>query len=661
MRITARLALSQIKKNKKRTMGSIVAIAFSTALLTTLSCMASSGIAMLKSFLGDDFGDYGAAYSSFLAIPAVILGLLVCYMSVNVISNVFQSSTNERLKQFGILKCVGGTGRTIRETVIYESIFLSSIAIPIGLLLGLLLGYTSVTVTDGFVDKFNELSKTIILTNWEFDLKFHVSFVALVVAAVCSVITVYVSASKPAKKAGKITALECLNGFVQAPNPKKIKKGSSLYCLFGDEWEIASKNILRNKSAYSSIIKSLSLGITLLLTISGLILQVSQINNLMRGRDIMMVEYASIADRSEDGASRDYRYAEHPIDYDTAQTITDELSMYDGGLEVFGCGSDGGKYYAVIDKADVSEDMFPFLQEVNDSQVEAKVEVYTVDKKNYEKLCNEAGVSVGSTILMNLYNYNKKGVMKDVVPYEESISHVVLEDVNGNKTDVSIDGMLYRNQIPNDMIAIYPAEMCIILPESECRYYTWFADPINQIDFTDYARNVTDRFFYTESEDPYYEEGFVVRISKEDTMIQMLNIAIVLAEVIAYGFLIMLLVIGLTSVINTISTNILMRAREFAVLKSIGMTSKSLKKMLICESVICVSKAMIRGIPIGLFIPFVINLSIRNGFPVVFQVPWSMLVLSGGLIFGLVVFVTVIVTRKLKNQNIIDTIRLEAV
>lgn len=221
MKITARLALSQIKKNRKRTIGSIVAIAFSTAILTSVFCMASSGIAMLQALLGNDFGDYRATYHSILVVPAMILGLIIFYMSVNVISNVFQSSANERLKQFGILKCVGGTRKTIRETVIYESIFLSSIGIPTGLFLGVLFGYIGVMVTGCFVDKFNELSQTIILTRLEFDLKFHVSFAAFVAAVIFSMFTVYVSANKPAKKAGKITALQCMNGFTQETHPKK--------------------------------------------------------------------------------------------------------------------------------------------------------------------------------------------------------------------------------------------------------------------------------------------------------------------------------------------------------------------------------------------------------------------------------------------------------
>lgn len=308
-----------------------------------------------------------------------------------------------------------------------------------------------------------------------------------------------------------------------------MKKGHSLFYLLGNEWVIAGKNILRNKSAYQPIIRSLALGSALLLTISGLILQASQISNMMSGRDIMMVEYSSVADQSEDGAKRAYRKTENPICYDTAQEITDELSQYDGGLEVFGFGSDGGKYYVVIEKKYIAEDMLPFLPEINDTQVEARVDVITVDQKNYKKLCKEAGVPVGSTILMNLYHYNQKGVMTDVVPYKENISQVALEDISGNKTVLSIDGMYIEIRFLK-ISWLYTLRRCLLF----C---------LNQ-----------------------------------------------------------------------------------RVAFSPGLLIQQIR--LIYESIICASTAAIRGIPIGLLIPFVMNLSIRNGFPVTFQVPWLMLATS---------------------------------
>ena len=119
MRITAKLALNQIKRNRYRTLGAISAIILSTALTTAVFCFMTSGNTMLVSFLGEEYGEYGGAYKILLLVPALFFGLFIFIMSVTVISNVFQASANQRINEFGILKCVGWTTKQIRETVIY--------------------------------------------------------------------------------------------------------------------------------------------------------------------------------------------------------------------------------------------------------------------------------------------------------------------------------------------------------------------------------------------------------------------------------------------------------------------------------------------------------------------------------------------------------------
>lgn len=144
-------------------------------------------------------------------------------------------------------------------------------------------------------------------------------------------------------------------------------------------------------------------------------------------------------------------------------------------------------------------------------------------------------------------------------------------------------------------------------------------------------------------------------------MVKVLNIAIVIAEVILYGFVAMLLLIGIVSVISTLSTNIMARAKEFAVLKTVGMTSKGLKRMLLYESIFCTMKASVRGIIFGILIPWVINLALRKVFPIRYSIPFGMILMSVILIFGLVVAVTFYAIRKLRKQNLIETIRMETV
>lgn len=116
---------------------------------------------------------------------------------------------------------------------------------------------------------------------------------------------------------------------------------------------------------------------------------------------------------------------------------------------------------------------------------------------------------------------------------------------------------------------------------------------------------------------------------------------------------------GFTSVISTLATNIRIRSREFAILKSVGMTNASLYKMLYCESVICIIKAFIPGIILGIAIPFAINLSIRKAFPVLYHIPWVVLVAGIVVLPVIVMIITHAEISKLKNKSIIDEIRMD--
>lgn len=153
--------------------------------------------------------------------------------------------------------------------------------------------------------------------------------------------------------------------------------------------------------------------------------------------------------------------------------------------------------------------------------------------------------------------------------------------------------------------------------------------------------------------------GYTVRIARVDTMVKMLNVAIVLAEIVMYGFVILLILMGFTSVISTLSTNIRIRSREFAILKSVGMTSASLRKMIYWESILCILKASLSGISLGIALPFVINLSIRKSFPVLYHIPWGTFVIGMFLLISVVMLITYVEINKLKNKSIIDEIRMD--
>jgi putative ABC transport system permease protein len=99
------------------------------------------------------------------------------------------------------------------------------------------------------------------------------------------------------------------------------------------------------------------------------------------------------------------------------------------------------------------------------------------------------------------------------------------------------------------------------------------------------------------------------------------------------------------------------RAGAFAVLKSVGMTGRGLMKMLLTESFMCTLKALIRGLPFGILIPYLINLAIRQKLPVLYRLPVGILFGSVAGIYAIVMIVTFLAVLNLRKQNIIESIR----
>ena len=660
MRITSQLALCQIKLNKKRTIASVLAISLSTALVTAVMCFATSGNKMLIDFLGPGYGGYAGAYSAIIAVPALFLGLLIAYMSVIIISNIFTASANKRIQEFGILKCVGGTKKQIKTSVICEALWLCLIGIPLGLILGTMIGYIGVRVTGHFVSDINELAQSIIMRPFTFSLTFYISVWTYLVAAVFSFMIVLSAAHKPAKAVGRLTAIQCVKGVEASTNMNEIEvKDGWAEKIFGCESAIAYKNIKRNKSGYNATIRALSLGVLLLLLTGGLSGQAKEFMDWMNpDSKEMMVDYCSIRDiEINKKTGKEEERIVVPIPAVTYNEITKRLSEY--GVTVYGVGGDACTYHALLDKDVLSEEMLQ-AQDIFDENNETKVELIAVDEKLYRELCDRAGVTYGSNLLINTYEYNDNGRMKTISPFKEDITEIIMINSADEKQTFSVEGILNLEDLKETCfheMSPYPVRM--VVPEIDARIFSWFCMPDDEEAYTEYARKIMDEYYPILTEDSYVEQGYTVRIARVDTMVKMLNVAIVLAEIVLYGFVILLILMGFTSVVSTLATNIRIRSREFAILKSVGMTNASLRKMIYCESIICMIKAFIPGITFGIAIPFVINLSIRKAFPVLYSIPWGILVAGIAALFVIVMLITCLEMNKLKDKSIIDEIRMD--
>ncbi|MBR0425640.1 MAG: ABC transporter permease, partial [Clostridia bacterium] len=130
-------------------------------------------------------------------------------------------------------------------------------------------------------------------------------------------------------------------------------------------------------------------------------------------------------------------------------------------------------------------------------------------------------------------------------------------------------------------------------------------------------------------------------------------------NVFAYGFIILISLIAATNVFNTISTNIMLRRREFAMLKSIGMTEKGMRRMLSYECIIYGLRALLFGLPVSLGVTFLIHRIVAQELQRGFYVPWHSIAIAVGSVFA-VVFATMLYARhRLSRDNPIDALKNE--
>lgn len=670
MKISSKLAYSQLKINRSRTILTLLGIALSTALITAICSFVASGNSMIVDLLGSDYGDYGDSYMRLLLIPAIIFSGIIVAMSVTVVSNVFRISARERVNQFGILKSVGATKEQITATVMYESIFVSLIGIPTGIILGLILAFIGINVANYFMGELNSLVH-MMMNEITLKIDFVISWQAILIATIISFISVLFSAWVPAHKAAKITAIDSIRGTGETKvELKQIKTSRLVERIFGFEGTLAAKNMKRSRRIFRATVISLTIGIVLFINVSALGKQANEMQKFMSPdmNATVISEYAStLSYKTNEKTGNEEVSIRVPIDGKTGNTVTEKLRKFKN-TKTFGVGYDMETYDAIIPLEEISDKMLEALAdddkekryEPNDKTIKLSAEIINIDQKNYEKLCKKAGVPIGSNILINHYNYNNNGNKEEITPFSLGGNPLKLIKGDGSTSEIEVQGILTKEEIPEELFAPNSNDVRVILPEADVRGYTWFSDPSNIEGFIDYSNNIMDEIFPNDEGASYMEAGFNTRVYKINDYMKVMNIAIVIVLIFMYGFVVLLMLIGLTNVISTMSTNVLMRSREFAVLQSVGMTPEGLQRMLNLESVLCSLKAVLIGLPIAILLTYLINLPIRKTFPISYKLPWLAILLCTLAVFMITWVTTRCAASRLKNRNIIEAIRSES-
>lgn len=589
---------------------------------------------------------YGNVMSSMGGMMIIMLSL-VSIGCIIVIYNSFAISVMERKKEFGLLSSIGATKRQLSHTVFFEAVVVGVIGIILGIL-GAYIGIGCVVlVINNLISDMLDY-KLYLVTNPLF----------IIIPVIFMIVVIGVSAFIPSRKASKVSPIEAIrqNDDIKI-NKKKIKTSKFVNKLFGIEGEIALKNIKRNKKKYRVTIVSLFISIVLFISFS------SYMNYTLNTASSVMGE-----------VPYDYQISYFGDDPNNDKEALDKINEIVKSSDVKEYVSYSVSNLSIIGNYTYSDEYLDFYKSAyGDDGIKALnnlkyqyISIYILDDNSYNKYKKLIGIDNDSVILLNKFkgvSYgNNKRVNYDIPVINNGNINIKIcnfdndEDVDTTKyCNKNIDNIFVTNKsfdlieefsYMDDFKLIVNKKLYDSISDSSTHYtqFNIISDNTNNIDKL------------TKDLDKYSNVNYT---NIKEAMKQANNLILVV-KILMYGFISLVTLIGVTSVFNTISTSMALRKREFAVLRSIGLTNRGFNKILFFESLFFGMKSLIFAIPVSIGITVLIHYALADMVSIsTIIIPWKYIIISIVSVFVIVLLTMMYSTSKIKKHNIIEQIREE--
>lgn len=625
---------------------------------------------------------------------AAVVALIIILTSVYCIKNSFNISITEKIRQYGMLASVGATRRQIKSSVKTEAAMLGVVGIPVGTMSGILASLVLVKVV-------NALS-----AGWlNFALSFHTSLPALILAVILSIATIYFSATGSARRAAKVTPLEAIKNTKEIKiKSAKLKTPAIIGRIWGIGGVISYKNIKRNNKKYRTTVTSIVI-------CSVTFIVISYFMSLAFG----MVEMSYASTDYNIGIGMSYK---KDIDIEKLTKLVSGIEGVDDYLVGAGYDFDVDKPKYTKEYGEYCRQVYD-----NSEDVSQMFLITVLDDESYDKYASDAGIknAAAGAILVNkgtfdVYNEkSSKYVKKEMELYkykagdtikcgynvyddassdynaaegdtesntddnnavegdtesgtEDNSGYVDEETINNGvrKTlDVTIAGV--TDKVP---IGYKSYSYATLLFMNQKGFESLWADGKSNelkqryVSYSAYvvaenADEYQDTFEKeTEGNPEYSQISFYV--SNLDKQMRDEKSLFTLLGVFAYGLIVVIALIGITNIINTLSTGMELRSREFATLRSIGMTDKQFAGMVRLESVFISVKALVIGVPLGILISYLLCVIMnRMDGAIIYEPPYKAIILCIVVVIMLIYAIMKLSMTKLRHNNIIETIKNE--
>ncbi|SES12852.1 putative ABC transport system permease protein [Gracilibacillus ureilyticus] len=594
---------------------------------------------------------YGLTKNMDLAITLFslfgIIILVIMIGSISLIYNAFAISVSERSRHLGMLSSIGATKKQKRNSVFFEGAVVGSISIP----LGIIAGVCGIALTFWFINSVIIIEESlgvsenlyVVLTPW-----------SIITSVIISAVTIFISTYKPAIIASRISAIDAIRQSNDVKlSGKSVKTSKLTRKLFGIEAEIGLKNLKRNKKRYRATLFSLVISIVLFISISYFT------DNLEKSFEMSMENINF--DFKLGGNSNNLT----DVDLDPftkLETVT-EYSMVDF-LQV--------STWVDEDKINERLKQDPYYNEaLKDGKYPYYVNFYGYDHKSFSAYAKKIGADPEEFMDPS----NPKAIIIDEITYRDpetgrfihanSIHQELGDELSLFATDYETDKELplgtietgaLTDQIPMGMYTAHTGGVDVVVPE---QIFNELAES---------AEHLVEETLFLNSSDPdkTVEEINELKTSgisyynvvqqKEDEQRLLLFMA-----VFVYGFIVLISAISIANIFNTISTSVALRKREFAMLKSVGMTPKSFDQMIYYESIFYGIKALLYGLPLSVIIIVLMYNAFLSTFEYGFMLPWMSILFVIISIFVIVGATMIYSIKKIKKENIMDGLKQESI
>ena len=544
---------------------------------------------------------------SVLLVIAGIAGLAIVIMAgVLVIYCIFYISIINSIREYGQLRTIGMTEKQIKRLVYKEGTSLSLIAIPIGLIMGTFLSYF--LVPQGF--QFENLL-------WAYP-----------IAILFSYLTVRLSIRKPAVIAASVSPIEAYR-YETGSNYGDKYKGKKITPI-----SLAKEQIIRDK-------KKNVLTITSLVLTGVLLFGTSSILSSINARDMALSGFS---------LGQFYiRIQDQELRENALETVESNSPFIEESYNALGQVS-GVKQITTITNLPVSNDLN--AKESNGAIVGFdETDMDLIEECNlgkpipkYQEIASKNQIIIGRPSDFEEYF----GIQPEV---GNSIKLKVFDGTETKEMEFSIAAVLDENKIGNngdkiDMLLLPNDSMKKIV--SSNMTYQW----VIRVD--------------EKMEQQAEKEIKQILVTNPRLAVTTLSGAIAQNENFLQGMILALAVIiifiscfAIMNLLNTIFTGVIVRQKEFALMRSVGMTQKQLTIMVCCEGLLIVSVGLILSLIVGGFIGYLLCALLKNGLMTYlnYQFPFSVTLVYCMLVVICSLLVSEIALRHQKNMSLIELLR----